>query len=62
MPARVSGGTSDAGAALDLEGQARAILAMDPQADLLRECCRYGGGHIWCEEDDAVLASQIPHV
>jgi hypothetical protein len=27
-------------------------------AGLLRECCRYAGGHIWCEEDDVVLASE----
>ncbi|OPZ80571.1 MAG: hypothetical protein BWY76_03320 [bacterium ADurb.Bin429] len=24
---------------------------------LLRECARYGGCHVWCEEDDVVLAS-----
>jgi hypothetical protein len=32
-------------------------IAAPLPADLLRECCRYGGGHIWCEEDDVVLAS-----
>ena len=26
-------------------------------ANLLRECCRQGGGHVWCEDDDVVLAS-----
>ena len=26
-------------------------------APLLRECCRQGGGHVWCEDDDVVLAS-----
>jgi len=33
-------------------------IAAPLPAALLRECCRYGGGHIWCEEDDVVLASE----
>jgi len=33
-------------------------VAMPLPANLLRECCRYAGGHIWCEEDDVVLASE----
>lgn len=32
-------------------------VALPLPANLLRECCRYAGGHIWCEEDDVVLAS-----
>lgn len=32
-------------------------VAMPLPANLLRECCRYAGSHIWCEEDDVVLAS-----
>jgi hypothetical protein len=27
-------------------------------ANLLRECARYGGSHVWCEDDDVVLASE----
>jgi len=27
-------------------------------ANLLRECARYGGSHIWCEDDNVVLASE----
>ncbi len=27
-------------------------------SNLLRACCRYAGSHIWCEEDDVVLASE----
>lgn len=33
-------------------------VAMPLPANLLRECCRYAGSHIWCEEDDVVLASE----
>ena len=33
-------------------------VAMPLPANLLRECCRYAGSHIWCEEDDIVLASE----
>ena len=32
-------------------------VAMPLPANLLRECCRYAGSHVWCEEDDVVLAS-----
>lgn len=32
-------------------------IAMPLPANLLRECARYGGSHIWCEDDDVVLAS-----
>lgn len=32
-------------------------VAMPLPANLLRECARYAGSHIWCEEDDVVLAS-----
>lgn len=33
-------------------------VAMPLPANLLRECARWGGCHIWCEEDDVVLASE----
>lgn len=33
-------------------------VAMPLPANLLRECCRYAGSHIWCEEDDVILASE----
>jgi hypothetical protein len=33
-------------------------VAMPLPANLLRECCRYAGSHIWCEDDDVVLASE----
>ncbi len=32
-------------------------VAMPLPANLLRECCRYAGSHIWCEDDNVVLAS-----
>lgn len=32
-------------------------VAMPLPANLLRECCRHAGSHIWCEDDDVVLAS-----
>lgn len=33
-------------------------VAVPLPGNLLRECCRYAGSHIWCEEDDVVLASE----
>lgn len=33
-------------------------VAMPLPACLLRECARWGGCHVWCEEDDVVLASE----
>jgi hypothetical protein len=32
-------------------------IAMPLPANLLRELARYGGCHIWCEDDDVILAS-----
>ena len=32
-------------------------IAMPLPANLLRECARYAGGHIWCEDEAVVLAS-----
>ncbi len=32
-------------------------IAMPLPADLLRECARWSGSSVWCEEDDVVLAS-----
>ena len=33
-------------------------IAAPLPANLLRECCRHAGSHIWCEEDDVILASE----
>ena len=45
-----------------LDAQAADTMAMDPDARLpagmVREVARYGACHVWCEEDDDVLASE----
>lgn len=33
-------------------------VAMPLPSGLLRECARYAGSHIWCEDDAVVLASE----
>jgi hypothetical protein len=33
-------------------------IAMPLPANLLRECARYAGSHVWCEDDAVVLASE----
>ena len=33
-------------------------VAVPLPANLLRECARWAGSHIWCEEDDVIMASE----